>query len=339
MISNNNPLYAIAELSGFQDVGLLRTGFIAALLGCLSDETRICCYSGRLVGQEINWRLQETFDPQGLNYPSLLDALQGGSPLPNDRERLADVTWRIEVDPITVQLYSDDQLSLVVRQAMLLSVILIDYPRVIDHVDTIEAITRVYINLNLLLERGSIDSLTGLLNRRTFEEKLNPLFSSKYQSRRHNEVGRVDYLAILDIDFFKQVNDRFGHLYGDEVLLLMGRMIREAFREHDWLFRIGGEEFVVVARGVSGDPGPIFDRFRASVEQRDFPQVGQVTVSLGYTEIDHRCSLPDIQGRADEALYYAKEHGRNQVACYEALLKQGELSAPAPAAKGDIDLF
>jgi len=114
-------------------------------------------------------------------------------------------------------------------------------------------------------------------------------------------------------------------------------MMRDAFREQDWLFRIGGEEFVVVARGVSGDPEPIFERFRCMVEERDFPQVGRVTVSLGYTLIDHQCSLPDIQGRADEALYYAKENGRNQIACYEQLLEKGLLTAPV--AEGDVDLF
>jgi len=338
MTSNSSSLYAISELSSFQDVGLLRTGFIAALLGCLSGDIRICYYAGRLAGQDIHWRLRDSFDPlRDSHCPGLSAAYEGGAPLLEDSERLADLVWRTEVDPMTVQLYADNQLSLVVRQGALLSVVLIDAPSVRDSIDTIKAITKVYINLNRLLERGSIDSLTGLLNRRTFEEKLNPLFSSQYQLRRHNENGQLDYLAILDIDFFKQVNDGFGHLYGDEVLLLMGRMMREAFREQDWLFRIGGEEFVVVARGVSGDPWPIFDRFRVMVEQRDFPQVGRVTVSLGYTVIDHRCSLPDIQGRADEALYYAKEHGRNQLACYEALLEQGLLSGPAK--QGDVDLF
>lgn len=340
MISNDNPLYAIAELSSFQDTALLRTGFIAALLSCLPDETRICYYAGRLDGQNINWRLQESFDPpKGLHCPSLSEALQSGAPLLEDAKRLAEVAWRTEVDPIAVQLSSDEQLSLVMRQGPVLSLVLIDAQSVGDSLEAIEAISQVYINLNRLLERGSIDSLTGLLNRRTFEEKLNPLFSNQYQPRRHSEEGQVDYLAILDIDFFKLVNDRFGHLYGDEVLLLMGRMMLEAFRDQDWLFRIGGEEFVVVARGVSGDPAPIFDRFRRMVEQYDFPQVGRVTISLGYTLIDHRCSLPDIQGRADEALYYAKENGRNQVACYETLVEKGCLQAPASDAGGDVDLF
>jgi len=223
MISNDNPLYAIAELSSFQDVVLLRTGFIAALLNCLSDEARICYYSGRLDGQGINWRLQESFDPpKGLHSPSLSAALQGGAPLAEDAERLAEVAWRTEVDPITVQLSSACQLNLTMRQGAVLSVVLIDSPGVGEDSETIEAISQVYMNLNRLLERGSIDSLTGLFNRRTFEEKLNPLFNSQYQPRRHSEEGRLDYLAILDIDFFKQVNDRFGHLYGDEVLLLMG---------------------------------------------------------------------------------------------------------------------
>jgi len=210
MTSNSSSLYAISELSSFQDVGLLRTGFIAALLGCLSGDIRICYYAGRLAGQDIHWRLRDSFDPlRDSHCPGLSAAYEGGAPLLEDSERLADLVWRTEVDPMTVQLYADNQLSLVVRQGALLSVVLIDAPSVRDSIDTIKAITKVYINLNRLLERGSIDSLTGLLNRRTFEEKLNPLFSSQYQLRRHNENGQLDYLAILDIDFFKQVNDRF----------------------------------------------------------------------------------------------------------------------------------
>ena len=338
MISRDNPYYPLVALTGFQDKVHLRTGFVAALLGALSEEARIHYYSGRLLDDGVEWRLREAFDPQmGLHSPYLSCAFGVGPPLAEDWACLDALEWNRSDDPVVLSVVSSHQLSLVVRGGGLLSAVLIDSSEVELRLQAIEAIALVYVNLSCLLERGSVDSLTGLMNRRTFEEKLNPLFRPDDRHRRQYEGGRSDYIAILDIDLFKQVNDRFGHLYGDEVLVLLGRMMRETFRDHDWLFRIGGEEFVVVARSVMGDPAMIFERFRELVARQHFPQVGQVTVSLGYTRLERSGSLPDVLGRADEALYYAKGNGRNQIACYEALCEQGLLS-PEPAA-GGVDLF
>ncbi|WP_374477371.1 GGDEF domain-containing protein [Zoogloea sp.] len=139
--------------------------------------------------------------------------------------------------------------------------------------------------------------------------------------------------------WFKRVNDQFGHLYGDEVLLLLARIMQESFRHQDRLFRFGGEEFVVILRATSEDEVAVaLERLRASVEGHLFPQVGTVTVSVGYTGINSSDTIPDIVGRADDALYFAKENGRNQVSSYERLLTSGKVSA-REAPNSDIELF
>ena len=136
---------------------------------------------------------------------------------------------------------------------------------------------------------------------------------------------------MFDIDHFKRINDSFGHLFGDEVLLLFAERMRSCFRAQDKLFRFGGEEFVVMIRHVREDHvRGVFERFRRSIERYDFPQVGQVTCSVGYTRIDPAYTPAELLGRADAALYYAKEHGRNRVDSFDELVMQG----PAQAGPG-----
>src|SRR5213076_2390666 len=104
--------------------------------------------------------------------------------------------------------------------------------------------------------------------------------------RRHYEDGKEQWLAVVDIDHFKRVNDKFGHLYGDEVLILIANLLQSSFRAHDRVFRFGGEEFVVLLRSTTLDNArKIIDRFRVNVEAYVFPQVGTVTVSVGFVSI------------------------------------------------------
>ncbi|MXV13635.1 GGDEF domain-containing protein, partial [Xanthomonas sp. LMG 8992] len=110
----------------------------------------------------------------------------------------------------------------------------------------------------------------------------------------------------VDIDHFKRVNDTFGHLYGDEVLLLVAQLMQRAFRQDDLLFRFGGEEFVIVLRGVDRDTAvSLFERFRLAVAEHVFPQVGQVTLSTGIVELTHGRLLSEMLDEADKALYWA----------------------------------
>ena len=113
----------------------------------------------------------------------------------------------------------------------------------------------------------------------------------------------------------------------------------ETFREYDQLFRVGGEEFVAVLRNVNEEMAMmIMERFRKVVESHHFPQVGNVTVSIGSTFISPSDLSVTIMDRADKALYYAKENGRNQTVFYEQLIATGKLQASS-SLNSDVDMF
>ena len=135
-----------------------------------------------------------------------------------------------------------------------------------------------------------------------------------------------------------RVNDQHGHLIGDEVLLLLSRQLRACFRFHDHLFRFGGEEFVVLARcAQAGDAPAIVERLRATVAAYTFPRVGQVTVSVGISALRDGDTPNGAFERADKALYWAKQNGRNRVADFEALVGVGALTDSSR--ESDVELF
>ena len=217
--------------------------------------------------------------------------------------------------------------------------------------EVLKGVFQVYQNYQSLLDYSERDALTGLFNRKTFDEQfsrhaMNGLASSRSGVQAEPLVPEEgsscgepvqQWLAVVDIDHFKQVNDRFGHLYGDEVLILIANILRSSFRSHDRIFRFGGEEFVVLLRSTTlSTAHRVFNRFRLAVQEYHFPQVGQVTVSVGFVSTV-RGSPVEILGQADQALYYAKEHGRNQVCFYDDLVAQGHLAAKV--SNDDVELF
>lgn len=199
----------------------------------------------------------------------------------------------------------------------------------------------VYRNQRNLLDYSERDSLTGLLNRKTFDDKFSMLLAAQADSavriatgaladeeRRLVETVPAQWLAVVDIDFFKRVNDEFGHVYGDEVLILVANLLRTSFRSHDLTFRFGGEEFVILLRSCSLDQArAAFERFRANVEAHHFPQLGTVTITLGFASITDETPVA-ILGHADQALYFGKAHGRNQICFYDELVREGLLEVP-----------
>ena len=198
----------------------------------------------------------------------------------------------------------------------------------------VNGIVSVYRNFQNLLDYSERDSLTGLLNRKTFDDQLARMLhasetdppSAGENERRQPSGEEMQWLAVVDVDHFKGVNDRFGHLYGDEVLILIANLLQSSFRSQDRVFRFGGEEFVVLLRSTNLDNARrIIERFRADVENHDFPQVGKVTVSIGFTSVSAADSPVVTLGHADQALYYAKAHGRNRVCRYEELVEGGLL--------------
>lgn len=206
-----------------------------------------------------------------------------------------------------------------------------------EHRRLTEGVLQLYHNYLSLLEDSQRDRLTGLLNRETFIHAINKIIAKhrkKKRKRTYPYSTRRDYpdenytywMGLMDIDHFKHINDGYGHLYGDEVLILIVRIMQATFREDDLLFRYGGEEFIVVLKvPVKKDAAVAFERFRQSVEAYQFPQVGRVTVSIGYVQITGSDFPLTVVGRADKALYYAKEHGRNRLFNYEDLVAAGEL--------------
>ncbi|HEX5126725.1 MAG TPA: GGDEF domain-containing protein, partial [Rhodocyclaceae bacterium] len=222
-----------------------------------------------------------------------------------------------------------------------------------DACDCVKHLLRIYAKHLHLLDYAELDTLTKLNNRKTFDENFDhfieiaELAQRKEGDERRDEndekMSRPCWIGVVDIDKFKRINDNFGHLFGDEVLLRVAELMRKSFRASDKLFRFGGEEFVVMLRHVSPEMAHmVLDRFRKTVEEHEFPQVGQVTCSMGYMEIQPNLTPAEILGKADQALYYCKENGRNQIQCYGTLVAQGLVesatAAPTDAAlQADID--
>lgn len=158
------------------------------------------------------------------------------------------------------------------------------------------------------------DPLTHLLNRRALTIRL---VTELERVRRYNSPLTM---LMIDLDHFKQVNDTYGHLVGDEVLRGIGAILQHSVRSVDMVARYGGEEFVVVLP-ETGEQGAITfaERIREQVEQHRFEAerggVAQVTVSIGVSSFPapHVESAEDLFARADAALYRAKERGRNRV--------------------------
>jgi diguanylate cyclase (GGDEF)-like protein len=211
-----------------------------------------------------------------------------------------------------------------------------------ETIHIVGGIVSVYRNFQNLLDYSERDSLTGLLNRKTFDDQLAKMLAASSaeqdalsllpgdEERRHHTDQEKQWLAVVDVDHFKHVNDRFGHLYGDEVLILIANLLQSSFRAQDRVFRFGGEEFVVLLRSTTQENAHrIIDRFRMNVEAHEFPQVGRVTVSIGYVSISAYEAPVIILGHADQALYYAKSHGRNMICHYDELVSGGLLQAIA----------
>lgn len=213
----------------------------------------------------------------------------------------------------------------------------------------VSSVLRIYHNFQGLLDYSERDTLTGLLNRKTFDESFlkvlsdippRPAASHEAEDRRHEPAQQHYVLGVIDIDHFKTVNDRFGHLIGDEVLLLLSRLMRGSFRFHDMLYRFGGEEFVVLMRcDEQIHAGEAFERLRLNTERYSFPQVGRITVSIGFTEVRSGDGPATAFERADKAVYHAKGHGRNQVHNYAALVASGVIQETVQHDNSDAELF
>jgi len=303
----------LAELTGFRDRDLLDVTLAGALRDLLRPRsvaiyrpvgegagrrwmTRACLVQGDAVASaDSAWADLESLPPLGA-FPARCEALARATvsatdglcvfPLASDR----DVVGVLEIE-------SDTPLDDAAQRM-------------------VGSILRIYSNFQSLLDYSERDTLTGLLNRKTFDESFfkaflqaGPASVGAAGGRRAAACARRHWLGMIDIDFFKAVNDNHGHQIGDEVLLLVSRLMNGSFRFHDRLYRFGGEEFVVLMHCESEqDAANAFERLRR-----------------------------DAIERADRAVYCAKARGRNQVLSHAALVASGALQVSEKV--GEVELF
>ena len=217
-----------------------------------------------------------------------------------------------------------------------------------DHVRLLDSLLKLNANHLAILDHSKRDPLTGLLHRKSFDEAFlrlrapaDPMLESSGEDNRRRLISddHHHWLAVADIDRFKRINDRHGHLCGDEILVLFSRLLQTTYRLTDQLFRFGGEEFVILLDKVRvPDVRTVFELLRMRAEVMLLPQGGNISISLGYTVIRTGDSPAGAFQRADEALYYAKQNGRNRTCSYERLIRAGDIR-PRRHQQTEVELF
>jgi diguanylate cyclase (GGDEF)-like protein len=167
-------------------------------------------------------------------------------------------------------------------------------------------------HIRCIEENAKIDPMTGLHNRRWLEEMYT-------REMNRSNMGNFKLTAfMIDIDHFKQVNDTYGHLAGDKVLISVAQALIRSLRPSDMPVRYGGEEFSVFLPGTTEENAKIIaERIRRNVENMTITlhdnNLLQVTVSIGFAERIENDTVASLIDRADKALYHAKQNGRNRV--------------------------
>lgn len=164
--------------------------------------------------------------------------------------------------------------------------------------------------VKILEETSNLDALTKVFNRRALNRYLNDICINK----------NIDYnihALMIDIDNFKKINDKYGHITGDKILIFISNILRKTLRDGDKIFRYGGEEFVIVLNRNSDEECQLIaERILKLISSNNLIYMGEkisVTVSIGHTRLIEN-DIPDtFLARADKALYISKRNGKNQV--------------------------
>jgi diguanylate cyclase (GGDEF)-like protein len=161
---------------------------------------------------------------------------------------------------------------------------------------------------NELHHKNIRDKLTGAYNREFFEQNIDDLIF-----KFHNKQSSLA-IALLDIDHFKSVNDTYGHDVGDAVLIHFVKTVQKFSRDEDIFIRWGGEEFILILKVKSKQSlQKALEHLRQAIQEQDFPTVGEKTCSIGGSIYQDGEQIQNTIKRADEAVYEAKESGRNKV--------------------------
>lgn len=223
-----------------------------------------------------------------------------------------------------------------------------------DELLVIEQLRHIYCNMFALLEYSDRDALTGLLNRKSLDdafysailEELDGVMDEPKTAgqpkgqdpERRHRVPANYWLGSTCVDNFALISDKHGHLIAEEVLLLVARAMNNTFRTYDCIYRFGGEHFGVLMH--CPDESLVlaaFERFRRNVEKFNFPQVGQVTVSCGFTNVMADDSPSSALEKTERSVDFAQRSGRNQVCSHLELVRRG-LQGEAPKV-GAVALF
>jgi diguanylate cyclase (GGDEF)-like protein len=337
----------LAELTGFRDRDVLDVTLVGALKDLLRPEA-VAIYRCVGEGDDRRWLTRarlEAGDSTASADP-LWAELESLPRLDSNAVRMACFVCQ---EPMAT--FNGHAVSLfpLATDRDAIGVLELSTPNPLDAEQTrmVSSILRVYRNFQGLLDYSERDTLTGLLNRKTFDEAFMriaampqvspPELAAPDGPRRAPNEGSA-WLGIIDIDHFKRVNDTHGHLIGDEVLLLLARLMRTSFRFNDHLYRFGGEEFVVLMRCSSAEDALLaLERLRHNIERYAFPRVGRITVSVGFTAVRAGDTPSSAFERADQAVYYGKQNGRNMVASHADLVARGLLAEDSHT--GDMELF
>ncbi|MGA1845923.1 diguanylate cyclase [Deferribacter abyssi] len=175
-------------------------------------------------------------------------------------------------------------------------------------VGIIDDVTEQEKKISDLMKKAILDELTMAYNRRYFNLVVNE--EIERAKRYRQKLG----LIIFDIDFFKKINDTFGHQAGDYVLKKLSNIIKKNIRTTDILFRVGGEEFAILLPNTDLEAAcNVAEKLRRIIENIQFDTVKKVTISMGVTELKEGDDMESFYDRCDQALYQAKENGRNRI--------------------------
>jgi diguanylate cyclase len=302
----------------------------------------LTCLGRSILGRLGGW--------QGWDSPADLTAPPSGSGepgvSPSDRQNITQLVRQLA---ILTQEYSDDleaqrnQLSVCLEQAQqqrsalpggaadivspCLEQLILSTTRVQQRVRSArEALLGQAVQLESDLSEARTDGLTGLVNRRAFDAKIEELFAS------YRAGGDSFVLALIDIDHFKQINDNFGHQAGDVVLKAVAAALRRAFDQAFLVARYGGEEFALLLPGPLRLSAARVESIRRSIAGQPIAIAGQglrVTWSVGLSEPAPDTTVTNLIRRADEALYSAKKGGRDRVCLHDGK-RCVVLGEPAP---------
>ena len=154
-----------------------------------------------------------------------------------------------------------------------------------------------------------MDALTQINNRKSFNKRIEELLSI------HKRYKTLFSILMYDIDDFKMINDEYGHSVGDDVLVEMSNLVKSHIRESDYIFRVGGEEFVILLTEMPVDEAKLVaEKIRKSVEyELNTIKDKKITISIGLSEVKEKDTKDSIYKRVDELMYESKHHGKNKI--------------------------